>query len=471
MSRKTHTEIYPQPLTLPAISIMDQNKSIRAAVQTFSDTGDGRDGNLVVDGINVVVNKYAGLIANVPVGTVELPVDNASDFSIGDEILIIQIQDFSGGELGAYEFAKITNIIGNLIYVQDGVFRDYISNTVTIVQQATRAQIVKIPQYNNVDVPQNMSLGADAWNGAKGGILAFKVFGTLSGFGELTVEGKGYRGGNASVVNRGSAGEGHKGYGPQQVDNYGGGRSVDQQGNNGGGSHATAGYANSYIYGNADLRLSLTFGGGGGYVRDYGNGGPGGGILAVWANNITFTGLFNAKGGHVSLQYGQISGAGGSLLISEFDYPTANVSAAGQGGGGNGYYLNTAVALPPRTRYVLMEDPTPSSPARVDIPNTQAGVSYTFQLTDKDTTVYMVSDLANTLHIPTNAVINFDLNQILNASSEGLGVTRVQAPADITLNGIDGGGCDIMSNYCIIQLIQRAIDVWSICGDISEVSA
>src|SRR3989338_4302977 len=69
-----------------------------------SDFGDGSDGNITVTTANVVVNNYTNLLNNVSAGITSINVTDNSSFSVGNQILIIQMQNASAGVSGKYEY-------------------------------------------------------------------------------------------------------------------------------------------------------------------------------------------------------------------------------------------------------------------------------------------------------------------------------------------------------------------------------
>ncbi|GAI24224.1 unnamed protein product, partial [marine sediment metagenome] len=70
--------------------------------------GDGSNGSKTASSADTVVNDYTYLTGDEASGKTTITVNDATAFSAGDEILIIQIQDGTGnGEAGTYEFATI----------------------------------------------------------------------------------------------------------------------------------------------------------------------------------------------------------------------------------------------------------------------------------------------------------------------------------------------------------------------------
>ena len=238
--------------------------------QAFSQPG--KNGNLTVTVANTVVNTYSRVTANVTAGSNTVTVNSiATDLgglAAGDLIMIYQAQgatiqttdDNNYGTVsaynnaGSYEFAYVASIASNTITLGCTFKNSYSS--------AGRAQVIKVPQYNNLTLNTGASIVPGKWNGATGGIVSIHVNGTLINNGTLSAEGQGFRGGkrdnlsspyDATVVTLyrspsadrgGEKGEGIAGY---QADydaaGMGGryGRGAPANGGGGGNGHNAAG--------------------------------------------------------------------------------------------------------------------------------------------------------------------------------------------------------------------------------------
>jgi len=74
-------------------------------------SGTGIDGPLTVTAVNALVNAYASVLdTQVIDGSSQLTVDDAAGFSTGDEILVIQMQQYP--HAGLFEFHTIVAING-----------------------------------------------------------------------------------------------------------------------------------------------------------------------------------------------------------------------------------------------------------------------------------------------------------------------------------------------------------------------
>jgi hypothetical protein len=148
---------------------------------------------------DTIVNKYAKVLTR---SSYQITVDNASDFSAGDYVLLIQmkgvtivIDDGNGygglsdvvGKPGQYEFCKISTVSTNTI-----TFLSKIKN----YDPAGFVQLVKVPFLNSLTVTSGKKLTCPAWNPSTGtgGVLALIVGKTLSLKGDIDVSGKGFKG-------------------------------------------------------------------------------------------------------------------------------------------------------------------------------------------------------------------------------------------------------------------------------------
>lgn len=196
----------------------------------------GSLGNLSVGAQDTWVNTYTDLTSDANIGDMQLTVSNNTmsgllfpgNLDEGDLILIIQMQgatpDISTftvtGWLGTYtvqnsffgngnvydptEFGQVTNYNnsgnfeyvevsgvsgGNIIELNCGLTKNYTA--------AGHVQIVRVPRFEDLTVPNNTSITAPTWNGTSGGVVAVEVNGdlTLTGTGTITADEIGFRGG------------------------------------------------------------------------------------------------------------------------------------------------------------------------------------------------------------------------------------------------------------------------------------
>lgn len=351
--------------------------------------GDGSDGSLTVTS-DTVVNDYTYLTGDEALGSSSIAVNDASKFSSGDEVMIIQMQNGTGnGVAGRYEFREVKSISSGVLNLEKTLDNSYFSGSFSDGPGSTgeATQVIRIPEYENLSVDGG-EIVPNQWNGRTGGVLAFRVQEKLrfANGGVLNATAKGFRGGTCGDCGDdwdGGRGEGitgwQKGGGVKdystavESNNWNGGGGDHVNDNNGGdpgagGGHATSG-ENSIgdggdseggdTIGSANLQ-KMFFGGGGGAGSDNDNYQPhpeksdGGGIVFVSAQNIENSNILTAGADGItglgSNTYGGNSGggAGGTVFLRAQNITINQIDATGgsrssdagdgeQGGaGGNG---------------------------------------------------------------------------------------------------------------------------------------
>jgi cell division septation protein DedD len=309
---------------------------------------------------DLVVNSGQTMIANTVLATVNASGTSATPstwdgFYPGDLVYFHQSQ--GAANAGRGEMNQIVSING--------------PNSWTLLKPLNynydsvngKAQVVKVPQYDSVTVQAGGLLTAPAWDGSTGGILMLVANGNVLVNGSIDMSAKGFRGGNgtSSSGREGQQGEGYLRPGSNLWDNRpvngngGGGGSRQAQtsmstGGGGGGGNGTPGgsgwnWNGSDLYGaggstagSPDLTTILFGGGGGQGGNSLGNmGGNGGGIIMIYADQLTVPGSIVSNGvAQVTSSGGNQDGnggggAGGSILLSARSVPigTAAVSAIG----------------------------------------------------------------------------------------------------------------------------------------------
>lgn len=154
-----------------------------------------------------------------------LPGQPLTALAQGDVLLVIQMQGaqiavdnsaaYGGGQgagwqslqAGHFEWVRVAQLSADTILLQGsgpqgGLRHGYVQRSATAGQGARRFQLVRVPQYEQVQLQGNLS--AVAWNGRTGGILALEVRGELDFNGHwLDVSGQGFRGGAALALQGG----------------------------------------------------------------------------------------------------------------------------------------------------------------------------------------------------------------------------------------------------------------------------
>ncbi len=153
---------------------------------------------------DIIPNKYAAIQSISPCGNT-FNVDDATGFSAGDTVLMIQMKGATvdttnspafGSVLayngaGNYEYNLIKAVSGNKITLLYNVKRNYdIPNG--------KVQFVLVPYYQTYFVTRRHT--CMPWNGSKGGVFAINVANGLSVLGgDIDVSGMGFRGGGSNA--------------------------------------------------------------------------------------------------------------------------------------------------------------------------------------------------------------------------------------------------------------------------------
>ncbi|HVZ41909.1 MAG TPA: hypothetical protein VHI13_21690 [Candidatus Kapabacteria bacterium] len=317
--------------------------------------------------IQGIVNHYTPVRSFGSCGS--LVVADASHFSPGDLVLIIQMQGAAIvpeniptygtitdiGDAGNHELNRIAFISGDTIHLAFALHFTY-----TI---AGRVQLVRVPEYADVDVAGTVTCAP--WNGETGGVLAFVASGTVTLHASIDASGTGFRGGDVvqgtyvpyyegayvgplNADRYGRKGEGTAGYG-LPPDMYGG-RGAPANGGGGGGNHNAGGGGGSNAgcggFGGEPFQSGAYSGdptdaqGQGGHPLNIpGRVFMGGGGGAGHDNNHVGTGGGNG-GGIVLIEAAALAGTGWSIGAAGDDSKTAQYDGAGGAGGGGSVLLN-----------------------------------------------------------------------------------------------------------------------------------
>ncbi len=328
------------------------------------DTGNGSDSSISVAGeINLnSVNRIEGRVCADGGDMVHYNIINIQDsnsvqveknvsegcLSPGDEILIINLQGTPSDNVntGNWETLTVESVSGDIINFTTNKKYFYGSSidsddNIGTAADKQKVQLQRVPNYSEITISSTGSLTADAWDGTDGGVLFFRVNGSLNieEGGTINMTGKGYRGGIA----KGYQGESYPGTGgmsntPNGGGGGSGGMTSGAHAGGGGGGYGTAGAKDTGLgglpYGSATLD-QLFLGSGGGVNHDICvTGGKGGGIIFVSSENITSSGsiISNGTDGQSCGTNGKNgAGSGGSIYLSalNINIGTDNVYAAG----------------------------------------------------------------------------------------------------------------------------------------------
>jgi len=305
-------------------------------IHQFAFSQRGKDGTVTIAG-SATVNVYTSLTTDASAGAVSLNVQNATGFTTGDLVYIIQMQ---GASVNCYSniwgnpnspepyssaFGKITNynnagnneyvqvasVAGNIITIDCGLKNNYTA--------AGKVQVIKVPRYASLTV--NGTITCPPWNGTIGGVIALEVLGntTINASGRIEASATGFRGGAVVPRFTGIFGGGAWGHNNQQEGAYKG--------------ESIAGDTALYnvLFNGQYCKGAVANGGGGGNANNAGGGG-------------------GANGGDTALYVGtgnpDISVAG---YITAWNLEAAGMSTTTSSGGGRGGYSYSNANLSPLT--------------------------------------------------------------------------------------------------------------------------
>ena len=337
----------------------------RAEPDSFG-LGTGRDGVLTIPpGSTVLLGGAAPLRQSVAMGALELSVTGLK-VATGDLVMIHTSIGLSPApDLGSAKAVVLdSSVVGRwelarlgLVDLTTGVLK--LTQPLRFAYAATRAQVLRVPEYSDVYIEAGGRLSVMPWDGRSGGILAMLVSGKLVNDGVIDADGAGFLGGTflnhpvifgctglavagldgGSARGQGVAGSvsGGGSTGRGNLANGGGGGNCHNAGGGGGGHGGIGGMGGRSATGDAAraegglggaaLSYSIfdrfTFGGGGGAGEgndDGGSsGGRGGGAVLIRANSFQCTGVIRAAG--LAAEPSQSSdgagggGAGGAVLL------------------------------------------------------------------------------------------------------------------------------------------------------------
>ncbi|MEZ4956261.1 MAG: PKD domain-containing protein [Saprospiraceae bacterium] len=333
-----------------------------------------------------VINHYAE-ITDIDFCESKLVTDDASAFTIGEQVLLIQMKGaiinesnsaafgdvLEIGGAGLLEKNEIVAIVGNEVFLKYLLSNDY--------EVAGAVQLVSFPKYSQAVVSEIISPAK--WDGKKGGVLVIEVEEDLILQATIEADGKGFRGASTNTLSsdctfltnadgyhyslsnwRGAPkGEGiadliqgkEQGRGAQA---NGGGGGNDHNAGGGGGANITnageggktsspglncdgdfPGKGGKPIQ-NAPNRWFLGGGGGAGHDNNGSGsaGGNGGGLVIILAKRIISNGnAISANGESAAMAIGDGSGGGGAggtvVLVAEEIMGQLSISAVGGQGG------------------------------------------------------------------------------------------------------------------------------------------
>jgi len=100
---------------------------------------------------------------------------------------------------------------------------------------------------------------------------------------------------------------------------------------------------------------------------------------------------------------------------------------------------------------------------RVD--KSSQATNYTLVLSDRDKLVEMESALANTLTIPTEASVNFDVGTQIIVVQKGAGKVTITGDTGVTVYS-EGSKDKTVGRYALVTLIKCDSDIWYLGGNL-----
>ncbi|NBD09902.1 adventurous gliding motility protein AgmC [Corallococcus silvisoli] len=357
----------------------------RAEPDSFG-LGTGRDGVLALTpGQGVTLGESAPLGKSVDEGAKELSASGLK-ISAGDLLMIHQstglptVPDVGSttalllatrSDPSHWELARVAGVSAGLITLTAPLRHSYITG---------RAQVLRVPEYSDVVVPEGARLTASPWTGKSGGILAMLVSGKVVNNGSIDADGAGFPGGGFAVGTVGQKactgleltksaggsmrGEGVAGVASQKglitgrgnLANGGGGGNCDAAGGGGGGHGGVGGNGGDTSAGDGPrveggqggtalnylIFDRFMFGGGGGSGQGAestgSSGGAGGGVVFIRATAFEGKGLFSASGAAAaaSLGYAGAGGGGGGGVVTLRAVESVSCGALVAAGGAGG---------------------------------------------------------------------------------------------------------------------------------------
>ncbi|MGE3547537.1 MAG: hypothetical protein AB7L28_26665 [Kofleriaceae bacterium] len=280
--------------------------------------GDGADGPLTVTGTTYTDEVRVSLTAEVGANSTLIKVSSVDGFSIGDEILIMQM---AGDNAGQYETHELAAIQPGQLLLSTQLRNSY------PIGSTGATQVMRVPNHTDVTVLEGGVLTAHAWDGETGGVMMFRASGTLhiQAGGAVDADMLGFAGGTGAGGGIGGEGGAHGGGGSKTFCAIGCGGS-DLWGGNGGWATVSSGDGAPGQQGNDVLNCHGGDGGRGGLTRPNGMpglaGSPGSGLGASLQSDVAAVNA-SPNVAHPILGGGGAGGSGGG-------------SGGGAGGGGGG---------------------------------------------------------------------------------------------------------------------------------------
>jgi hypothetical protein len=100
--------------------------------------------------------------------------------------------------------------------------------------------------------------------------------------------------------------------------------------------------------------------------------------------------------------------------------------------------------------------------------NQQTGTTYTLVLSDNNVIIEMDNTSANTITIPPNSSVAFDIGTTIVGYQSNTGQTTILIGAGVTLN--TNQTSTLSGQFSVITLIKVGVDEWTIVGDVEALT-
>jgi hypothetical protein len=482
-----------QDVNIPtAITAADDGKVVEAHYADPDAYGDGSDGDVVID-VNTVVDGFTDLIADAPAGATSINVRSNTEFSVGDEIMLIVSQAYRYGSvqsLGLNEFRVILDKpSATELLLDSGLSRTYLSDADGNKANNTKTQVVRVRNYESLTL--NADLMPKSWDGYSGGVLAFRTK-TVAGTGKAQAINRGYRPGSPSVE-----GEGYYGLQSRVTGGHG---TVPNH------STVCGGHLNdgtNYIYTCCTSGPGLAYGlyeeqtatnpamGGGSYHNgNASNACSGAGIVYAYVSSFTnYTGIFSAICISNPGSGNDCPGASGTVVVrtSAVTTLTADVSKQGGVSGSAGRKIQSAPDEPPTRQYQLgPKVSTAVNDLDTEFPTSKAVRTYassnfiplnaairTFYSDDDivngDECKYLIGDDPDPLLLTVPQGLSLTQTVIIQY---GVGLLTIDIPSGVTVNKTAGPAtASFKEQFGVATLLRVGTDEYLLFGAINPVIA
>jgi len=101
----------------------------------------------------------------------------------------------------------------------------------------------------------------------------------------------------------------------------------------------------------------------------------------------------------------------------------------------------------------------------ININQVSGSASYTLQSSDTNSIVEMNSSIENTITVPANSTISFEVGTSIDVVQTGIGQTIISPASTVTINSKEGNN-KISAQYGAATLYKRGTNEWILIGDL-----